>query len=104
MATPDDVFNQLGRWKQIIILDLYNAFYQNYMHTDDQLYLGIMTLFGGLRVLSRSRHGLICQSEELDELMAKVLKQEMKEGIIIKIQDDVIIRGDTQTETANNYI
>ena len=27
MTTPDDVFNQLGRWKHIIILDLWNAFY-----------------------------------------------------------------------------
>ena len=48
MTTPEDVFNQLSRWKHIIILDLYNAFYQNHMHIDDQPYLGIMTPFSGL--------------------------------------------------------
>ena len=74
------------------------------MHIDDQPYLGIMTPFGGLRVLARSGQGLIGQSEELDELMAKIFHQEMKEGTITKIQDDIIIGGDTQTQAANNYI
>ena len=62
-----------------------------------------MTPFGGLRVLALSGQGLIGQSEELDELMAKIFHQEMKEGIITKIQDDIII-GDTQAQAANNYI
>ena len=48
MTTPIDVFNHLGRWKHIIILDLYNAFYQNHMHVDDHPYLGTMTPFGRL--------------------------------------------------------
>ena len=104
MTTPDDVFNQLGRWKHIIILDLFNAFYQNHMHEDDQPYLGIMTPFGGLRVIARSGQGLIGQSEELDELMSKILKDEIKEGILAKIQDDLVVGGDTQTEAAHNYI
>ena len=75
MSTPDDVFIQLGRWKHIIIVDLYNAFFQNHIHPEDQPYLGIMTPFGGLRVLARSGQGLIGQSEELDELMVKILKE-----------------------------
>ena len=104
MVTPMDVFDKLGRWKHIIVMDLYNAFYQNHMHQDDQPYLGIMTPFGGLRLLARSGQGLIGQSEEMDELMAKVLHEEMKEGCITKIQDDVIIGGQTQTEAANNYV
>ena len=63
-----------------------------------------MTPFSGLRVLARSGQGLLGQSEELDELMAKVLGLEIKEGRAIKIQDDVIIGGDTQLEAARNYI
>ena len=95
MVTPMDVFDKLGRWKHIIVMNLYNAFYQNHMHQDDQPYLGIMTPFSGLRLLARSGQGLIGQSEEMDELMAKVLHEEMKEGCITKIQDDVIIGGQT---------
>ena len=85
MTTPDDVFNQLGQWKHIIILDLYNAFFQNHIHQEDQPYLGIMTPFGGLRVLALSGQGLVDQSKELNKLMAKILKEEMQQGIITKI-------------------
>ena len=104
MTTPDDVFNQLGQWKQIIIVDLYNALFQNHIKVDNQTYLGIMTPFGGLCVLARSGQRQMGQSEELDELMAKILKEEMKEGIITKIQDDIVIGGDKQIQAARNYI
>ena len=63
-----------------------------------------MTPFGGLRVLARSGQGLIGQSEELDELMSKILKDELTEGIVTKLQDDLIIGGDNQEDAARNYI
>ena len=84
-------------------MDLKSTFYQNHMHPDAQPYLGIMTPFGGLRVLARSGQGLIGQSEELDELLAKVLKDELAEGIVTKMQDDLII-GANQKKAAHNYI
>ena len=104
MTTVNDIYTKLGKWKHIIVFDLYNAFYQNHIHPDDQKWLGIITPFGGLRVLARSGQGLLGQSEELDELLAKVLKQELTEGIVIKIQDDTIIGGQTQQEAVTNYI
>ena len=85
-------------------MDLKSAFYQNHMHLDAQPYLGLMTPFGGLRVLARSGQGLIGQSEELDELMSKILKVELTEGIVTKLQDDLIIGGDNQEDAARNYI
>ena len=63
-----------------------------------------MTPFSGLRVLARSGQGLLGQSEELDELMAKILASEIKEGKVIKIQDDFIVGGDIQLKAATNYI
>ena len=104
MTTVSDVHSQLGKWKEIIIIDLYNAFFQNHVSKDDQQWLGIMTPFSGLRVLTRSGQGLLGQSEELDELMAKILGDDIKEGRATKIQDDIIIGGQTQLEAAQNYI
>ena len=63
-----------------------------------------MTPFSSLRVLTRSGQGLLGQSEELDELMAKILGDEIKEGRATKIQDDIIIGGQDQMEAINNYI
>ena len=52
----------------------------------------------------RSGQGLLGQSEELDELMAKIIGDKIKEGRGVKIQDDMIIGGATQLEAAQNYI
>ena len=65
---------------------------------------GLMTPFGGLRILKRSGQGLVGQSEEMDELLAKILKDEMREGICAKITDDIYMGGQTQREMAINYI
>ena len=77
MTTVNDLYSQLGKWKHIIVFDLYNAFYQNHIDPKDQQWLGIMTPFGGLRVMARSGQGLLGQSEELDKLMAKIFHEEM---------------------------
>ena len=90
MTTVEDIHSQLGKWKEIIIIDRYNAFFQNHIAENNQQWLGIMTPFLCLRVLARSGQGLLGKSEELDELMAKIL-EEIKEGRAVKIQDDVII-------------
>ena len=47
--------------------------------------------FGGLQLLASSGQGITGQSEELDELLAKILKDELTVGIATKIQDNLII-------------
>ena len=79
MTTVSNMYSQLGKWKHIIVFDLFNAFYQNHIETRDQQWLGIMTPLSGLRVLARSGQGLLGQSEELDKLMSKILSKEIKE-------------------------
>ena len=66
-------------------------------------WLGIQTPFGGLRVLARSGQGLAGMAEEFGELTAKILKEELQEGICAIIVDDLYIGRETQVETATNY-
>ena len=100
----DDILIMLGRWKHIIIFDLYNGYFQNHMSKDSIPWLGVQTPFGGLRVIARSGQGLLGMAEEFDELLSKVLKEELKEGIACKIVDDVYVGGSTQEEAAINYV
>ena len=79
-TTPNDVLVALERWKHIIIFDLYQGFFQNHMPPEDGKWLGVATPFGGIRFLRRSGQGLLGQSEELEELLAKILKEELQEG------------------------
>ena len=54
----DDILIALGRWKHLIIFDLFNGYFQNHMRKDAIPWLGIQTPFGGLRVIARSGQGL----------------------------------------------
>lgn len=103
VTKPKDIFSQLGKWNFIITLDLQSGFFQNHMSMTDAEWLGITTPFGGTRFLKRSGQGLIGQSEELDELLSKILGPEMKEGKVARIADDIYVGGRTQMETINNY-
>ena len=103
VTKTEDLLIKLGRWKYIIIFDLHNGYFQNHMAPEAIPWLGIQTPFGGLRVMSRSGQGLMGMAEEFDELIAKILKQELKDGICDKIVDDVVIGGTTPKDTAENY-
>ena len=74
----DDILIMLGRWKELIIFDLYNGYFQMKMEDDSSQWLGVQTPFGGLRVMARSGQGLLGQAEELNEILYKVLSEEMK--------------------------
>ena len=104
VATTDDVIIKLGRWKELIIFDLYNGYFQIKMSEESIPWLGVQTPFGGLRAISRSGQGLLGQAEEFDEVLAKVLKEELREGICTKIVDDIYVGGGTQKEASANYI
>ena len=103
ITKPKDIFTHLGRWKYIITMDLFQGFFQNHISKADGQWLGISSPFGGLRFMRRSGQGLLGQSEELDELLSKVLCHEMKLGIVARIADDLFIGGSTPLETAQNY-
>jgi hypothetical protein len=102
-TTPNDILIALGRWKHIIIFDLYQGFFQNHMAHEDSKWLGVATPFGGIRFLRRSGQGLLGQSEELEELLSKILQDELHEGTCCKIADDIIIGGQTQQQTTQVY-
>ena len=71
-----------------MIFDLHNGYFQNHMAEEDIPWLGVQTPFGGLRVMARSGQGLAGMAEEFDELTSKILKEELTEGLCIKIVDD----------------
>ena len=103
ITKPKDIFSMLGKWNHIIVMDLHSGFFQNHMHENDAPWLGITTPFGGLRYMKRSGQGLLGQSEELDELLSKILAEEMASGIVARLADDLYVGGKDPRETANNY-
>ena len=104
MPTPEEVFITMGRFKFIIAFDLFNGFFQNHMSPDSFQWLGIMTPFGGLRVITRSGQGLLGMSEEFNLLVRRILQEELQAGKCTQLIDDIIVGGETRNETAANYV
>ena len=46
VTKTDDVMIMLGRWKHLIMFDLYNGYFQNHMRKDAIPWLGVQTPFG----------------------------------------------------------
>ena len=103
VATTEDVLIKLGCWKEIIIFYLYNGYFQIKMSDKSIPWLGVQTPFGGLRVMSRSGQGLLGQAEEFNEVLSKVLGEELKEGLCTKIVDDIYVGGSDQRTALFNY-
>ena len=46
-----------------------------------------------MRYFKRSIQGLVGQTEEQDELLARILHKELMDGICVKIADDIFLEG-----------
>ena len=104
ITRPQEVYSSLSRWNYIIKTDLHQGFFQNHIHPLAYEWCAIQTPYGGMRYFKRSIQGLVGQTEEQDELLARVLHQELKDGICVKLADDIFSGGKTMDEAIDNWI
>jgi len=93
----------LARWKYHILADLHNSYFQIHVARKYWCWLGVMTPFRGLRVLTRLGQGLLNSEGELDELLAIVLGDLITEGICEIARDDIQVGGNSYDEAITNW-
>lgn len=93
----------LARWKFHILADLHNSYFQIHVAKKYWCWLGVMTPYRGLRVLTRLGQGLLNSEGELDELLAIVLGDHLLSGICEIARDDIQVGGDTKDEAIENW-
>ena len=93
----------LARWKFHILADLHNSYFQIHVAKKHWCWLGVMTPFRGLRVLTRLGQGLLNSEGELDELLAIVLGDLLTKGICEVTRDDIQVGGNTHDEAINHW-
>ena len=76
-TTKEDLFIFKSEKPFCIEFDLHDGYFQNHVHKDDWGYLAVETPFKGIRVLTRSGQGLLNQEIEMDQLLTKILGQEI---------------------------
>ena len=97
------VFLFLARWKHHIFADLNNSYFQLPVKKSLWSYLGVMTPYKGVRVMTRTGQGLLGSDVELEQLLARVLGEEIYLGFCMTIRDDIVIGGNTINEVISNY-
>ncbi len=102
-TSVDKVLAFLAGFNFIIKTDMTKQFHQLPMDKPSIKYLGTLTPYKGLRVYTRAAMGMPGSSEYLDELMSRVLGDLIKEGIVIKLADDLYIGGNTVHDLLRNW-
>ncbi len=98
-----NVLTFIAKHKFHIHADLYNSYFQIPVQKQDWQWLGVRTPFRGVRVLTRAGQGLLNSETELDELVSRVLGNEILSGFCYVERDDIIVGGNTIDETINNW-
>ena len=83
--------------------DLNNSYFQLPVEKKLWSYLGIMTPFKGIRVMTRTGQGLLGSDVELEQLLARVLGDEISDGICMTVHDDIVIGGNLFDEAISHY-
>ena len=93
----------LGRWRYHAFADLHNSYFQ--IPIDKKLwgYMAVSTPFRGIKILTRAGQGLLNSDVHLDQLMNKVLGDEIASGITEVARDDIQVGGNTIDELIQNW-
>ena len=97
------IFLFLARWKHHAFADLNNSYFQLPVKQSLWSYLGIMTPYKGIRVMTRTGQGLLESEVELEQLLSQVLGDEIHKGFCLAIRDNIIVGGNTVDDLITNY-
>ena len=97
-TSSEDVLRFLARFPYIIKTDMTKQFFQLPMKKSSMKYLGVLTPYKGMRVYTRAAMGMPGSTEQLDELMSRVLGDMLTEGSVVKIADDLYLGGNSVEE------
>ena len=101
--TYESIVKFLSRHKFFIFADLLNSYFQIKVDAQDWKHLGIMTPHRGLKVLTRLGQGLLNSDVVLDQVLGKVLGDEIAAGFCLAARDDLFVAGDTIDEVLINW-
>ena len=99
----NDVVKFLGRHKFFIFADLADSYFQVKVEKRLWKYLGVMTPYRGIKVLTRLGQGLLNSDVELDQVMRRTLGDEITAGFCMAARDDLCIGGSTIDECIERW-
>ena len=93
----------LGRWKYHIFADLHNSYFQIPINKKLWGYMAVTTPYRGIKLLTRAGQGLLNSDVHLDQLMCKVLGDELSQGIVEVARDDIQVGANSISDLIKNW-
>ena len=103
MPDINSTLRSIARWKHIITTDLTKAFFQIPIDHASLKFCGVSTPFKGTRVYVRSAMGMPGSETSLEEVLCRVLGDQIQEGKVIKLADNLYCGGNDLEELYNNW-
>ena len=99
----NDLLKFEARNKYTIHADLTNSYFQVKVHKKFWRYMGIMTPYRGIRVFTRLAQGLLNSDVHLEQVVTRVLGDQMLAGKCVIARDDLIVGGNSIDECLTNW-
>ena len=87
----EHAIHQIGQYREMIIADLKDSYFQVLLNKESAKYLGVLTPYTGTYVYSRSVMGLPGSEAALEELLSRIFGDLIREGKLVKVADDLFI-------------
>ena len=94
---------QVGNWSYIVKTDLTSAYWQMPLSKNSMKYCGIATPYKGVRVYGRGAMGMPGTETALEELLCRILGEQLAEGYVTKVADDLMCGGSTPEEVFHQW-
>ena len=103
MSNIDDALRLIASWNYIILSDATSAYWQMKLEKSSMKYTGIVTPYKGIRVYGRGAMGMPGTETALEEMMYRVLGDQLASGGVTKVMDDLYCGGSTPEEALEQW-
>ena len=103
MSNIDDALRLIATWDYIVVSDATSAYWQMKLEKSSMKYTGIVTPFKGIRVYGRGAMGMPGTEAALEEMMYRVLGDQLAAGGVTKVMDDLYCGGATPEEALSQW-
>ena len=103
MSNIDETLRLIATWDYIILSDATSAYWQMKLEKESMKFTGVVTPFKGIRVYGRGAMGMPGTETALEELLYRVLGNQLAEGGVAKVMDDLYIGGSTPEEAMERW-
>ena len=103
MSDVEGALRQIANWKWIVKSDLTGAYWQMPLSKESMKYTGVATPFKGIRVYGRGAMGMPGTETALEEMMCRILGDQLTRGGVAKVADDLYCGGATPEEALKEW-